>query len=147
MKKYIICFLLLAGIAIHAQQHEDIWVTDFELAKTQAKEQNKNILMYFTGSDWCKPCKILKVDLFDTPKFQKYAKSYVMLKIDIPRNQELLSEEQRKENFKILKEYNTEGAFPLLLAMSKQGKVLDQISGYSSMRDTSYHYKLLDKFK
>lgn len=147
MKKAIIFFLLLIGITTNAQQNSDVWITDFELAKNQAKEQNKNILMYFTGSDWCKPCKILKVDLFDTAKFQNYAKSYILVKIDIPRNQELLSEEQRKENFKILKEYNTEGAFPLLLAMSKQGEVLDQISGYSSMRDTSYHYKLLEKFK
>jgi thioredoxin-related protein len=32
------------------------WLTDFSAAKKKAKEENKPILMLFTGSDWCPWC-------------------------------------------------------------------------------------------
>ncbi|HYK47976.1 MAG TPA: thioredoxin family protein, partial [Parafilimonas sp.] len=32
------------------------WQTDFETAKTQARSENKLILLNFSGSDWCGPC-------------------------------------------------------------------------------------------
>jgi thiol-disulfide isomerase/thioredoxin len=36
------------------------WQTDFEEAKRIASEQNKNIIIVFSGSDWCAPC--IKLD-------------------------------------------------------------------------------------
>ena len=35
------------------------WVTDYETAAKQAKEEGKDLLLEFTGSDWCPPCKEL----------------------------------------------------------------------------------------
>ena len=57
------------------------WLTDFELAKKQAKEQKKPILMLFTGSDWCPPCKMLKKDFFNSDKFADRSKDFVMLMV------------------------------------------------------------------
>lgn len=148
MTKQICLLVLLVGFVGLSQQNDSdsLWIQDFELAKQKAKEENKSILMYFTGSDWCKPCKMLKVDVFDSWKFKKYEKSYVFLKIDIPRNRDLLTEEQMKINFSLLNQYNKEKSFPLLIALSAKGKVLDDISGYSSLRDPTYHYEFLNKF-
>lgn len=36
------------------------WLTDFNKAKIIAKEDNKLILLNFSGSDWCGPCIKLK---------------------------------------------------------------------------------------
>jgi len=41
------------------------WLTNYETALKKASKQKKNILMFFTGSDWCPPCQMLKKDLFD----------------------------------------------------------------------------------
>jgi len=70
------------------------WQTDYETAMTCAKKEKKNILVYFTGSDWCAPCKMLKTDLFAKDEFKEISDSYVMLYIDIPRNRDILSAEQ-----------------------------------------------------
>ncbi|MBT8187760.1 MAG: thioredoxin family protein, partial [Croceitalea sp.] len=45
------------------------WLTDYDLAMGEALLKKKNVLVYFTGSDWCGPCKMLKKDLFATKEF------------------------------------------------------------------------------
>ena len=41
------CALLQAGAA------EAKWLTDLPTAQAQAKKENKQVLLDFTGSDWC----------------------------------------------------------------------------------------------
>ena len=51
MKKLL--FSLVAGLLlVQAGAAESKWLTDLDAAKAQAKEQNKVILLNFTGSDW-----------------------------------------------------------------------------------------------
>ncbi|KAA1246137.1 thioredoxin family protein [Aquimarina sp. RZ0] len=142
---FIVIMITFVGFS-QRTDNGDLWIQDFETAKEKAISEKKSILLYFTGSDWCKPCKMLKEDVFDTEKFKKYENSYIFLKVDVPRNQDLLTEIQFKNNLKLLDEYNKEKSFPLIVVMSSKGKVLDQLSGYSSLRDPQYHYKLLNKF-
>ncbi len=131
---------------VFAQDHKDsFWLYDFEQAKEISKKEGKPIFMYFSGSDWCRPCMMLQEDVFDNYKFEKYKNSFVFLYIDIPRNTDLLSEDQKVQNFKLLKSYNTQKSFPLINIVNHKGKVLDDISGYSSLRDTKYHFDLLEK--
>ena len=46
------------------------WETDLNVAKKRAKDENKEILADFTGSDWCGWCIKLKKEVFDQPEFQ-----------------------------------------------------------------------------
>ena len=142
----LICSMPYFGISQETDQQEQIWVKNWEEAKTVAQKENKRILMYFTGSDWCMPCIMLKEDFFSTSKFKSFANSYVFLKIDIPRSQDIITPEQRKHNLKILDTYNEEKSFPLINIMTFKGKILDHHSGYSSLRDPSYHFALLEKY-
>jgi len=32
------------------------WMTDIDSALAKAKKEKKNVLVEFTGSDWCPPC-------------------------------------------------------------------------------------------
>ena len=43
-------FFLSAGSVLQAAEG---WLTDYEAAKKQAAKEGKDILMDFTGSDWC----------------------------------------------------------------------------------------------
>lgn len=51
------------------------WITDMDAAKKQAAEQKKDLMIEFTGSDWCPPCMQLRANVFSKPDFQKEALS------------------------------------------------------------------------
>ena len=59
---------MLSSALIQAQQ-DDVWLTDYNEAQKIAKEKKLPLFMYFTGSDWCKPCIKLKEDYFETSEF------------------------------------------------------------------------------
>ena len=123
------------------------WETNYEQAFKKAKKENKNVLVYFTGSDWCGPCKMLKKDLFETEAFNTLSKDYVLLYVDIPRNKDLLTAAEYKQNKELLQKWNKRGVFPLLLAVSAKQKVIDEYSGYSMNGEVSYHLQFLEKNK
>ena len=55
------------------------WTTDYKAALTKAKAENKNILIDFTGSDWCGWCIKLHREVLDKPEFIDYAKKNLVL--------------------------------------------------------------------
>ena len=150
MKKAFILFLL--PIFLNAQAEIEIvkdskWLTDYDKALNEAKKESKNVLVYFTGSDWCPPCKMLKTDLFESVEFKELSEEYVLLYIDMPRNRDLLSPEQMAHNKEVMGKYNKKGVFPLLKIINAKGNALDEYSGYSMNGEIQYHLKLLKKYK
>ena len=71
-----------------------------------AEQTDKNVLIYFTGSDWCPPCKMLKTDFFDSAEFAAISQNYVLLYIDIPINKDLLTPEQLAHNKELSSKLN-----------------------------------------
>jgi WD40 repeat protein len=62
------------------------WLTDLEAAKGRAAVQGKDLFIYFTGSDWCPWCRLLKTTVFDRPTFARYAAlHFVLVELDDPR--------------------------------------------------------------
>lgn len=148
MKNFFL--LLLFPFLVHAQNNsadikETDWLTDYANAQEVAKKTNSNILMYFTGSDWCSPCKALKKDLFDTNQFKEVAKDYVLLYVDLPRKKELLSAEEMKQNKALLSQWNKKGIFPLISLVSTEEKELASLSGYGSKVDVEKYLDFLRK--
>jgi tetratricopeptide (TPR) repeat protein len=61
------------------------WLTDWEEAKRRAAAQGKNLFIYFSGSDWCPWCRLLKTTVFDKREFARYAeRHFVLLQLDDP---------------------------------------------------------------
>ncbi len=148
MRYLLLCIVL--PIFAFAQTTEDTqksnkWLTDYTDALRVAKKENKNIIAYFTGSDWCPPCKKLKTDLFDSEEFIAIADDYVLLYIDIPMNKDLLSADQLQHNKELSARLNKKKSVPLIKILNKKGKELDKYSGYSMNGNTSYHLKMLKK--
>ena len=123
------------------------WLTNYDKAIENAEENNKNVLIYFTGSDWCPPCKMLKTDLFESAEFIALADKYVLLYVDIPMNKDILTPEQLQHNKEISAKLNKKGSVPLLKVLDKKGKELDKYSGYSMNGETRYHLDLIKKYK
>jgi thioredoxin-related protein len=111
MKKFIATLLLLTlTLGLRAESGE--WLTDFSAAKKKAKDENKPILMLFTGSDWCPWCIKWEKESFSQTEFKEYAqKNLVLLMVDFPNKKPLPKAQQRandalQDKFKI-EEYPT----------------------------------------
>ncbi len=151
MKKIILLLLFPFFLIAQAEDYESIesqrWLKDYETALAEAHIEKRNVLVYFTGSDWCPPCKMLKKDLFDSEEFKSISQNYTLLYIDIPRNKDLLTPEQLLHNNKLLSIHNKKKVFPLIVILNHKGKELDTHSGYSMNGEIQYHVKLLNKYK
>ena len=111
------------------------WLTDFDQAKNLAKENHQFILLSFSGSDWCAPCVKMKKEIFDTPRFQDFAETnLVLVKADFPRHKKnQLDAEQKAHNERLAEQFNPKGKFPLTILLDSEGKVIREWDGYSNM--------------
>lgn len=110
------------------------WLTDMDAAKKQAAEQKKDLMIEFTGSDWCPPCMQLRANVFSKPDFQQEAqKNFVLVELDYPRNKEQ-SAEMKSANDKLAKEYDVKG-FPTVVFADASGKPFGGFVGGRSRED------------
>ncbi len=147
MKQLLISLLfpLILCAQKPVEQGDIQWLTDYDTAISASKKAKKNVLVYFTGSDWCAPCKKLKQDFFETEEFRTLSKGYILLYVDIPMNKELISVEQLAHNKALLSKLNKKGVFPLLKVLNSREKELDELSGYSMNGEIGNHLQLLKK--
>lgn len=119
---------------------QPVWMTDFDLAKQDAKQQQKKILLNFSGSDWCAPCIQLKKGVFEQSEFQSYAaQNLVLVQADFPRTKKKqLSPELKSRNEKLAETYNPQGKFPLTLLLDADGKILNSWEGYPGTSATDF---------
>lgn len=125
-------FLLLTVTGVQAQTSAPAtWSADLTQALQLAKNTNKPVLAVFSGSDWCKPCIMLKQEVFDQPEFAQYAQDkFVLALFDFPRSKKnKLPAAQTKTNEQAAAQLNKEGSFPLVVLLSPEGKVLAK-TGY-----------------
>jgi len=149
MKKvrYILFLLMISAFGLNAQQKSiDLnWQTDFEEAKQLAVSQNKLILVYFTGSDWSQPCKLLNRDFFYTEKFQKIAaKNLILVRVNSPRRPDLITGLQKDKNLELKKQYNQK-VLPTVVLTDANGNTLGMVESYNYLHDTSKHYSLIEE--
>ncbi|MEO6346440.1 MAG: thioredoxin family protein [Aquaticitalea sp.] len=142
MRKIVILssFLFLISFVAMAQD----WHTNMQEAKQIASTDNETILLVFQGSDWCAPCMKLNKQIFETEEFQILAKKkFVMMKADFPRKKSnKLTPEIEAQNAKLAEMYNTQGFFPFVVVLDKNGKVLGKI-GYENVTPKEYFNKLI----
>ncbi|WP_329806686.1 thioredoxin family protein [Flavobacterium facile] len=126
MKKLIAIVLLLVNIGF--AQQTGTFIQKLETAKTE----NKNVLLYFSGSDWCAPCVKFKKFIVNTPEFQTFAtENLVIYNADFPRlSKNKLAKEVEKENETLADKYNSKGIFPLILLLDAEGNVIKKWEEY-----------------
>lgn len=121
--------LLLFAAALICPAFAGGWSDDYKASLAAAAKEHKNVLLDFTGSDWCGWCIRLKRDTFDQPAFKEYAdKNLVLVEIDFPQGKSQ-SPEVKKQNDALQQQYQVQG-FPTLVLLSPEGKVIKQQSGY-----------------
>ena len=97
------------------------WLTDMDAARKEAAEQKKNLMIEFTGSDWCPPCMQLRANVLTKPDFQQEArKNFVLLELDYPRRKKQ-SAEVKAANRKLAEQYGVT-SFPTIVFADASGK-------------------------
>lgn len=124
MKKIYLILLFLVG-AFATQAQELKWYTDVREAITVSNKEQKPMLMFFTGSDWCGWCIRLQNEVLKTPEFTKWAKDNVILvELDYPRRTPQ-TPEIKNQNNELQQAFGIRG-FPTVYftsAEAKDGKV------------------------
>jgi thioredoxin-related protein len=122
------------------------WLTDYKRAQQEAKARNKALLIEFTGSDWCPPCKQLQKEVFATPEFQSYAaKNFILLEVDFPRAKEQ-AREVAVQNMELAQKFGVEG-FPYIFVLGSDGAKLGGRVGYDSGEGPAAFIAWLEKLR
>jgi thioredoxin-related protein len=135
MKKIIVLSLLFVATFGYSQN----WKTNLEEAKNQAANENKNILIVFSGSDWCAPCMKLEKIVWKSEAFKTEAeKKWVLLRADFPKKKgNQLSKDLTESNNLLAEKYNKGGSFPLVVLADKKGKVIG-MTGFKNVSAEEY---------
>jgi thioredoxin-related protein len=138
-------FVLLALCAVcQTLRSENVeWFTDAQAAQAKAKDENKLVLLDFTGSDWCIWCQRLKRNVFDDPEFAKYAQSkLVLVEVDFPQHK-TLPEAQQQANARLKKTHRI-NSYPTIILLDPDGNRIGRM-GYVFGGASSFIAKLEKK--
>ncbi|GAK96503.1 thioredoxin disulfide isomerase [Nonlabens tegetincola] len=157
MKYFVLLLFLVATFGLIAQDENNTryeveienqitvdsldWYTDFDKALKHAGKSRKPMLVYFSGSDWCTPCKNLEQKFFNTPRFINESQNYILVYLDIPFRDDIVSPQEKKANKKLFEKYNN-SRYPTLLALDHKGKEKNRIENFSG-GDARYHWNFM----
>jgi protein disulfide-isomerase len=132
------CLVLGGGVAGAVQ-----WETDYEAGLEKAKQENRFVMINFSGSDWCGWCIRLDREVFSKRDFETYAdERLVCVLVDSPRKRELPND-LRSQNEALNREYGVRG-FPTVILLNPDGRVVAK-TGYQDGGAEAYvdHLKTL----
>ncbi len=101
----------------------EAWQADWDVASKLAKEQGKDLLVEFTGSDWRPLCMKLHEEVFKHEEFAAAASaSFVLVALDYPRKEPALSAvPNKKRNAELAQLYKVQG-LPAVVLMTADGE-------------------------
>lgn len=121
---YLKSTLCAALVALHGTAFAggEGWSPDFAASQKQAAESKKDLLVDFTGSDWCGWCIKLNDEVFKHESFKAGVKdSFVLVELDYPKDKSKLSEETQKQNKELGEKYAVQG-YPTILLCDSEGR-------------------------
>ena len=135
MKRCIaILSLVFFSVTCAFSQSSLHWFTNYKTAIAAAAKENKPVLLFFHGSDWCPPCIKMQRQVFGDSSFINFgAGKLIFLNVDFPRKPPLTPRQLRhnqavKKQFELPADF-TQG-YPQVIIINAAGKVLYQEKGY-----------------
>ena len=111
---------------------------DYETAKTEAKKENKDILIVLTGSEWCKPCVKMKKNVFENQEFISYANEhFVIFEVNLGRIWDMDS--NLYKDYAFFKEKYQSNALPTLIVLDsneiRKAVISEKLTSFESTMD------------
>ncbi|MCK0158532.1 thioredoxin family protein [Cellulophaga sp. F20128] len=135
MKHFLIVIAILCSVVVSAQE----WSENYTQALEKAADENKPLLIVFSGSDWCGTCIKLDTQIWQSKEFIKYAQQELVLyRADFPRKKKnKLPEKVANSNAEIADKFNPNGYFPFVLLLNKEEEILGK-TGYKNVSPSEY---------
>ncbi len=134
MKRILILLVLVLG-SFTGQSQELKWHTDVKEAIAISTKENKPMLLFFTGSDWCGWCIRLQKEVLHTPEFKSWAKDKVVLvELDFPRRAPQ-SVELKRQNSELQQAFGVQGYPTIHFA---NGATKDGKSSFQGLGSSGY---------
>lgn len=129
---------LLLGSAAPAVPADGPWLMELDAARNVAQESGRDLLVDFTGSDWCSWCKKLDAEVFRESLFTEAAsKQYVLVKLDLPHTATALSKVPNiVRNRELATEHRVRN-YPTILLMTADGQAYAR-TGYKAGGAAAY---------
>ncbi|MBN2174510.1 MAG: thioredoxin family protein [Bacteroidales bacterium] len=87
-------------------------------ARNMAAIEEKPMLLYFSGSDWCPNCLRFEKTILHDSVFSDFVKNnIILLKADYPQRKKL-SKSLVRQNDELARQYNPHGVFPTFVLFS-----------------------------
>lgn len=137
----LMSFLLASALtsgAEHAATAAEGFTSDFPAAKARALAEGKDLLLEFTGSDWCPPCQQLTREVFAQAAFLDAASQhYVLVIIDNPRGPDVITPEVRRQNDGLHADYAV-NSWPTIFLADAKGRPYARTEDYRSGGPDAY---------
>jgi len=122
MKHLVFFAIALAASTLFAD--EGVWQTDFNKAIQQAANENKPVLIDFTGSAWCPACKMMKREVLSKAEFLDFAnKNLILFEVDMLPTGEAAVPKLDNQNQYLTRKFGIEG-FPTFVLINSKGREL-----------------------
>lgn len=116
--------------AAPAQPPSIRWLTNYEEAVSQAKEQSKPLLLFFTGTGWCPACAKLEEEVLHTYAFAEASgNQFIFMKLDFPQDRKFIDPQTSAQNRQLLKKFDVR-SFPSVILYDAQQQRQIGITGY-----------------
>ncbi len=115
------------------------WKPTYAEALAVATDQDKPLIVVFSGSDWCSPCIKLNKKVLQSEEFISYSNdNYVLYRADFPKKKaNKLPYELIADNVKLAEKYNPRGHFPMVVVLNNEENVVGRVS-YKKQKPTEY---------
>jgi thiol-disulfide isomerase/thioredoxin len=130
------CLLVLPFLVANANlaATEAGWGTDLDAGKARAAKEKKILVVYFTGSAWCPPCKLLHAELLPSKAFAEFAKEKVLVMLDYPpmtgRSEEKIKANPGLGKLMQIKDQYKVKAFPTMVVLGPDGQEKGRKMGF-----------------
>jgi thioredoxin-related protein len=120
------------------------FISHISIARQIAIKQNKKIIIYFSGSDWCGWSKKFEREILMDKSFYSIQENFVLVNCDFPKSSKQ-PVEQIKHNTKLAQIYEIKG-YPSVVICEADGTLIGQ-TGYISGGGLNYvkHIKKISK--
>jgi thiamine biosynthesis lipoprotein len=122
MFKTLLLLILSSATYAQAQLH-----TNPEEAFSLAQRSGRDVLLIFSGSDWCIPCIQFNKKILTDSTFQRFAQDkLILLEADFPQRKRIPA--ALKTQYELLAdEFNPNGAFPQIVLLTSAKRLVAQV--------------------
>ncbi|MDA1266253.1 MAG: thioredoxin family protein [Planctomycetota bacterium] len=113
--------LLIAGLVQVPHVEDDRWTQDYVAAAERAAAESKDLLLDFTGSDWCTWCIRLHREVFEQAEFDPTWAHYVAVTVDFPTDESVLPPGVKQQNEGLRQRLPVDG-FPTIYLCDSKGR-------------------------